>query len=111
VKRIAATLLGITVALSGCSTTQSAKGQVADGSETFTGSATAHGSHRGSIKLTSSRGRLCTGNFEYVSDQEGKGMFNCSDLESGPFTFVSTGGMHGTGSGTLGGKPFTFTVG
>ncbi|MER9070074.1 hypothetical protein NKH84_26490 [Mesorhizobium sp. M0902] len=86
------------------------KGQSSDGSETFTGSATGQIDGAGTLSIVSSKGRTCKGDFVYITNREGSGTFTCSDGQSGPFTFVSTG-TRGTGSGTLGGKPFTFSFG
>ena len=100
--------LASSVALSGCAMTLPVRGQAADGSEKFTGSATGYADGGGTLTITSSRGRSCTGDFVYVTGREGSGTFVCSDGNSGPFTFVSTGTR---GTGTIGGKPFTFSFG
>lgn len=97
-------------ALGGCAMTLAVKGQTADGSETFTGSATGYADGGGNLTIRSNRGRTCKGDFVYVTNREGSGTFTCSDGNSGPFTFVSTG-TRGTGTGTIGGKAFTFTFG
>ena len=65
---------------------------------------------KGTLTITSSLGRTCDGTFVYVNNREGSGTFTCSDGSSGPFNFVSTG-TRGTGTGNLGGKPFTFSFG
>lgn len=98
------------LALTACSMTLGVKGQLADGSETFTGTATGGSSGSGTLELVSNKGRRCTGDFVYITKREGSGTFQCSDGQSGPFEFVSTG-TEGTGTGTIGGKPFTFTFG
>lgn len=100
----------LAAACSACSMTLPVTGQSADGTETFTGSATGYTDGGGTLTINSSLGRQCTGNFVYVNSREGSGTFTCNDGSSGPFTFVSTG-KRGTGTGTLGGKPFTFTFG
>ncbi|MEM9631358.1 MAG: hypothetical protein AAGA50_08535 [Pseudomonadota bacterium] len=94
----------------GCSVTAAVKGQATDGSETFTGSATGYADGSGTLEIKSSRGRVCTGTFVYVTYRDGEGTFNCNDGASGPFRFVSTG-TKGTGTGNLNGKQFTFTFG
>jgi hypothetical protein len=86
------------------------QGQITDGDETFTGTATGHSDGAGTLEVTSSRGLSCTGDFVYVTRRNGQGVFNCSDGSSGPFEFVSTG-TKGNGTGQLGGRPFTFTFG
>ncbi len=96
--------------LSGCSMTLAVQGQASDGSETFTGTATGYADGGGNLEITSSRGRRCTGTFVYVTARNGQGTFTCSDGSSGPFEFVSTG-TRGTGTGVIGGRPFTFTFG
>ena len=55
-------------------------------------------------------GAACRGTFVYTTERTGEGTLNCDDGRSGPFTFVSTG-RRGTGSGSLNGRPFTFTFG
>lgn len=102
--------LGALLALSGCAMTLPVQGQASDGSETFTGKATGYPDGGGNLEITSSRGRHCSGTFVYVTGRNGKGTFTCNDGSSGPFEFVSTG-TRGTGTGTLGGKAFTFTFG
>ena len=85
-------------------------GQAADGSETFIGKATGYADGGGTLEITSNRGRSCRGNFVYITSREGSGTFTCNDRQSGSFNFVSTG-TRGTGIGTIGGQPFTFTFG
>jgi len=104
------TALALMVSLTGCGMTLPVRGQAGDGSETFTGSATGYLDGGGNLTITSNRGRKCEGTFVYVTNREGSGTFTCSDGTSGPFTFVSTG-TRGTGTGTIGGKPFTFSFG
>jgi hypothetical protein len=108
-KKLIALSLGAAV-LSGCALTLPVQGQSSDGRETFTGKATGYADGAGNLEITSSRGRHCQGTFVYTSDRTGKGTFRCNDGSSGPFEFVSTG-MRGTGTGTIGGRAFTFTFG
>jgi len=96
--------------LSACSLTLPVNGQMADGTETFTGTATGEIDGAGVLSITSSAGRTCTGSFVYVTARTGEGTFICDDGQSGPFSFVSTG-TRGTGTGTIGGKRMTFTFG
>lgn len=96
--------------LTACSMTLPVKGQANDGSERFTGSATGYADGAGTLEITSSRGRKCTGTFVYVNGRQGSGTFTCNDGASGPFEFVSTG-TRGTGTGILKGRAFTFTFG
>ncbi|TPJ34435.1 hypothetical protein [Mesorhizobium sp. B2-8-3] len=102
--------LAACLTLGGCAMTLPVRGQAGDGSETFTGSATGYADGAGNLTIKSNKGRSCKGDFVYVTNREGSGTFTCNDGSSGPFTFVSTG-MRGTGTGTLGGKPFTFSFG
>ncbi|PRH86560.1 hypothetical protein C5L14_14595 [Labrys okinawensis] len=83
---------------------------MASGGETFTGSATGYADGGGTLQIKSNKGLPCTGNFVYETPRKGSGVFNCSNGQSGPFEFASTG-TRGTGTGTIGGKPFTFTFG
>lgn len=103
-------VVAISVLCAGCSATASVKGQATDGSETFTGKATGYVDGSGTLEIKSSRGRVCEGNFVYITHRDGEGTFTCNDGASGPFRFVSTG-TRGTGSGNLNGKQFTFTFG
>lgn len=109
----AVTFLGsvlLTGALAGCSMTLPVRGQVQDSEETFSGTATGYIDGGGTLKIVSSRGTVCEGNFVYVTRREGSGVFSCDDKRSGPFQFVSTG-TRGTGTGTLGNQRFIFTFG
>lgn len=95
---------------SACSLTVPVKGQMTDGSETFTGTATGEADSAGTLTIVSNRGRTCTGDFVYTTGRTGEGIFQCDDGQSGPFRFVSTG-LRGSGTGTIGGQNFTFTFG
>ena len=101
---------GILIALSGCSLTLPVRGQMETTSETFEGTATGYMDGSGNLNVQTKDGLTCTGNFVYVTNRNGEGVFNCEDGRSGPFTFVSTG-SRGTGKGTLNGVTFTFTFG
>jgi hypothetical protein len=94
----------------GCSVTLPVRGQVQANAENFTGTATGHLGGGGELKIVSSKGAVCQGNFVYVTHRQGEGVFNCDDGRSGPFSFASTG-RAGTGYGTLGSDKFTFTFG
>jgi hypothetical protein len=96
--------------LSGCAMTLPVSGQSTDGSETFTGKATGYADGGGTLELASNRGLNCKGSFVYETRRSGSGTFICTNGQSGPFQFVSTG-TRGTGTGTIGGRTFTFTFG
>lgn len=96
--------------LSGCGMTLPLRGQTETGGETFTGKATGYADGGGTLELTSSKGRNCSGTFVYVTSRNGEGTFTCSNGQSGSFSFVSTG-TRGTGTGAIGGERFTFTFG
>lgn len=96
--------------LAGCSMTLPVRGQLDSGAEIFTGSATGYMDGAGTLEIVSNAGRTCAGDFVYVTRREGSGTFLCDDGQSGPFSFVSTG-SRGTGTGTIGGRVFTFTFG
>ena len=96
--------------VSACSMTLPVQGSLEDGTETFTGSATGYMDGGGNLTITSNKGLSCAGTFVYETTRNGKGTFNCTNGQSGPFEFVSTG-RRGTGTGRLGGRPFTFTFG
>lgn len=99
-----------TIILSGCSMTLPVRGQIQNSNETFTGTATGYMNGGGNLKVVSSKGAVCTGDFVYVTGRNGEGVFTCDDGRTGPFQFVSTG-TSGTGYGDLGGQRFTFTFG
>jgi hypothetical protein len=96
--------------VSACSMTLPVQGVVDGGAETMTGTATGYTNGAGTLEVKTSKGTTCKGNFVYVTPRQGSGVFNCDDGRSGPFQFVSTG-TQGTGTGTFGGKSFTFTFG
>ncbi len=86
------------------------RGQLQGSDETFSGSATGYIDGGGTLKMVSSRGTTCEGDFVYVTRRQGSGVFTCNDNRSGPFEFVSTG-KRGTGTGNLSGQPFVFSFG
>ena len=100
----------VAIILAGCSLTLPVRGQLEDGSETFTGSATGYVDGAGDLTIVSNKGTTCRGNFVYETRRSGAGTFVCDDGRSGPFTFVSSGDR-GTGTGRIGGDRFTFTFG
>jgi hypothetical protein len=95
--------------LAGCMTL-SVRGQMQNSDETFTGTATGYLDGGGDLTIVSNKGATCKGNFVYVSQRNGEGVFTCDDGRIGPFQFVSTG-TRGTGHGDLSGQRFTFTFG
>lgn len=99
-----------TSALSACSMTLPVIGQSAAGDETFSGSATGYLDGGGTLEIVSNKGMKCSGTFVYVTRRNGSGTFTCTNGQSGPFNFVSTG-TRGTGTGTIGGRSFTFSFG
>lgn len=97
--------------LAGCSLTLPVRGSVLNTDETFTGSATGYSGGSGVLKVTSSTGVTCTGEFIYETRRKGAGIFTCTDGRAGPFQFVSTG-TRGNGWGEFGdNRKFTFTFG
>ena len=98
------------VALGGCSLTLPVRGTSELGDETFTGTATGYMDGAGTLEIASTKGLSCKGTFVYVTGRQGRGTFNCSNGQSGPFEFVSTG-SRGTGTGNIGGRRFTFDFG
>lgn len=107
-------LLLITLAvgmLQGCSMTLPVKGQIQNSFETFTGTATGYMDGGGDLKIISSKGAICEGNFVYINSRQGRGIFTCDDKRTGPFEFVSTG-KRGTGTGDMSnGDRLIFTFG
>lgn len=96
--------------LTACSMTLPVRGQLEDGSETFTGTATGYMDGGGNLSITSNKGTACQGTFVYTDSRNGEGTFICNDGRSGPFSFVSTG-SRGTGTGRIGNELMTFTFG
>jgi hypothetical protein len=96
--------------LAACSTTVPVHGLVQNTSEVFTGTTTGYADGSGSLTVVSNKGASCVGDFVYVTNRTGEGVFRCSDGRSGPFQFASAG-VHGTGQGSLGKDVFTFTFG
>lgn len=96
--------------MTACSMTLPVKGRIQQSSETFIGTATGYLNGGGTIEVNTTNGVLCTGDFVYITNRNGRGVFECDDNRTGPFEFVSTG-KSGAGTGTLDGHPFTFTFG
>jgi hypothetical protein len=107
---LAVSLLASGVPLSACSLTLPVRGETETGDETFSGSATGYLDQSGTLTIQSNKGTTCTGDFVYLTPRQGRGTFRCSDGRSGPFEFVSAG-SHGTGTGRLGERRFTFIFG
>lgn len=108
--KIALTMLTAST-LAGCSMTLPIQGQMQNSSETFTGVATGYLDGGGDLKIVSSKGVTCKGNFVYITDRQGRGIFTCDDKRTGPFEFVSTG-KRGTGTGEMSnGDRLIFTFG
>ena len=103
-------LTTVLLAVSACSMTVPVRGLVQNSDETFRGTATGYMDGAGNLRIVSSKGTTCEGDFVYVTRRTGEGVFQCSDGRSGPFRFVSTG-SRGNGQGNLGGQIFTFTFG
>lgn len=95
---------------SGCSLTLPVRGSLSATGEAFNGTATGRVDGSGNLKLVSSKGTKCSGNFVYVTRRQGEGVLSCDDGRTGPFRFASTG-RRGTGQGELNGESFTFTFG
>ena len=96
--------------LTSCQITLPVQGSYADGTETFTGTATGYMDGHGTITLTASNGLTVRGDFVYITGRQGEGTFTASDGRSGSFSFVSTG-TRGTGVGYLGSDKVIFTFG
>lgn len=103
-------MLFAALALGGCSMTLAVQGSSESGDEQFTGSATGYADGGGTLEIASSKGLKCSGTFVYVTRCQGQGTFTCTNGQSGPFEFVSTG-TRGTGTGHIGNRRFTFTFG
>lgn len=106
--RRACSLLVAVLVLAGCTATATVQGQTDNGDETFKGTAVGGLDGSGTIDLTSSKGKRCTGTFVYVTQRNGEGTFQCNTGQGGAFKFVSTG-TRGTGTGSIAGRAFTFS--
>ncbi len=95
--------------VAGCMTLP-VRGQYQSGETKFSGEATGYMDGSGVIHITADNGLVCDGEFVYVTSRQGQGTFICTNGESGPFEFVSTG-SRGTGTGMIGGNAVTFTFG
>lgn len=85
-------------------------GAVKNSTETFTGTATVHLNGEGNLKLATSKGIACMGNFAFESWSKGSGKVQCEDGRLGTFAFV-TGGFSGSGSGKIADESFDFIIG
>jgi hypothetical protein len=101
--------IGLAIGLAACAQ-MPFKGASQAGDESFAGTVTGYDSNAGKIEIRSSQGPLCFGDFTYVDSRHGRGSLSCTDGRSGPFQFESSGGR-ASGSGRLGERPFTFTMG
>lgn len=86
------------------------RGAVKNSTETFTGTATVHLNGEGNLKLATSKGIACMGNFAFESWSKGSGKVQCEDGRLGTFAFV-TGGFSGSGSGKIADESFDFIIG
>jgi hypothetical protein len=103
-------LLPMSLMACGCSMTLPVQGAVLGSAETLTGTATGQMNGSGTLTLVTSKGATCRGNFVYVTERNGEGLFRCDDGRSGPFRIVSNG-TSGTGYGDFSGQRFTFRFG
>jgi hypothetical protein len=86
------------------------RGEVKNSTETFTGTATVHLNGEGDVKLATSKGVACMGNFSFESMKKGSGKVQCEDGRLGSFAFV-TAGFSGSGAGTIADESFDFIIG
>jgi hypothetical protein len=105
----------VALQLSACSlfvnsVTVRAQGIVQGSGEEFSGTATGYADGAGDLMVVSTKGTTCRGNYVFITQRQGEGVFTCSDGRSGPFEFVSTG-RRGNGRGSLGAQTFVFTFG
>ena len=104
-KRLA--LLAATLTLAGCGTPIAVDGQTADG-EQFTGTLTAEGREFGPLEIRNASGVVCTGTWQFDTDQRGSATLSCSDGRTGSAELSSLE-VPGKMSGMLGGKLFRGT--
>ena len=60
------------------------KGQIKDSQETFIGKVSGDLKNGGSLRIESSKGVVCEGDFEYAVYKKALGFFHCTDGRSGP---------------------------
>ena len=87
-------------------------GAVKNSTETFNGTATVHFNGEGNLKLATSKGVACKGNFSFETWKKGSGKVQCEDGRLGTFAFV-TGGLScsGSGYGKIADESFDFIIG
>jgi hypothetical protein len=95
--------------LAGCTVSLPFHGVSDDTGETFRGMASGMASG-GTLHLNSSKGTSCEGAYAYLTERHARGTLTCSDGRRGAFELDWTG-SHATGTGTLDGRGFTFTLG
>jgi hypothetical protein len=100
----------VLLAFAACSATLPVNGSMEDGSEIFSGTSTINGDRTGTMMIQSNRGLSCQGRWSYISENVGRGVFNCNNGKSGPFEFNGVG-PRGSGTGRLGDRRFVFQYG
>lgn len=91
-------------------TSLAVKGQLQNSAETFTGTVTNEGAGSGLLKLISAKGAVCEGLVDYFEYEHGRGVLTCDDGRKGVFELQAFGST-GTGHGSLGSDPLTFSFG
>jgi S1-C subfamily serine protease len=72
-------IVGIALAVGGCSKTVGVYGIVGSEANVFTGTSTGYSDHTGTIELQNAEGVKCIGNFVATSARSGSGSLTCSD--------------------------------
>ncbi|NKK80672.1 hypothetical protein [Rhizobium leguminosarum] len=102
----------LAVLLSGCTTVLPLEGRMESEDETFTGSAMRFADGVTNFHIWSSKGIDCQGYSGRVTRRKGEGTFTCNGGQSGSFSFTRPSEREkGTGTGSIGDRRFTFTIG
>lgn len=81
--------------------------------ETFSGGFTWHFDDEGNLQFRTTKGRTCIGKIPSIKGNmrasSGQGTITCNDGQTGTFQYTAEN-MQGNGKGTIGGRPFAFTL-
>ena len=94
----------------GCSVTVPCDAQLMSNSVKCQGDTTGYIDGSGDLNLQCNDGRVCTGNWTFVTGRTGSGVVKCTDGSTGTFDFQSSG-SNGQGKGVINGEPFMFIFG
>lgn len=110
-----AILIVLTLGVAGCGGAYfTMNGAVDGGQELFTGTMIRRFNDEGDLQFRTTSGRTCTGKIPLFRGRvagatQAQGTVTCSDGQTGTFDFAGED-LRGNGRGTIGGRPFVFTV-